>query len=268
MRQLLFFLLFSLSFSTVLPAQSAPSGPYHLSLKRELLFGGTGALALGLGTHLQNQLDADQPLLSELSLTSYEDVNAFDRLGTQIGSERARLWSDLTRDAGIGIGSLLLFGRETRHDAGKLAILYTEAMLLASGLTNLTKTSFRRSRPYVFAPDWDPDRPLASGDRASLVSGHTSLSAAGSFFFATVFSDYYPESKLKRYVWGAAVTIPALTGYLRVSAAKHFPTDVIAGYALGAGIGYLVPTLHKKGILPKGMTITPAGGGVYLSYRF
>lgn len=268
MRQLLLLLLFSLSSPTALIAQSSSSGPYHLSLKRELMFGGAGGLALGLGTYFQNQLDADKPLLSELSLTAYKDVNAFDRLGTNIGSKRARLWSDLSRDAGIGIGSLLIFGRETRRDAGKLAILYTETMLLTSGLTNLTKASFRRSRPYVFAPDWDPDRPLKSGDRASFLSGHTSLAAAGSFFFATVFSDYYPESKLKRYVWGAAITIPALTGYLRVRAAKHFPTDVIAGYALGAGIGYLVPTLHKKDILPEGMTLAPAGGGVYLSYRF
>lgn len=267
MRYLVFLLFFSLSLPAVVSAQSS-SGPYELSLKRELLFGSAGALSLGLATYLQNQLDANRPLRSSLSLTAYEDVNGFDRLGTNIGSKRARLWSDQTRDAGIGIGSLLLFGRETRRDAGKLAILYTETILLTSALTNLTKTSFRRSRPYVFAPDWDPDRTLSSGDRAAFLSGHTSLCAAGAFFFATVFTDYYPDSKLKRYVWGAAVTIPALTGYLRVRAAKHFPTDVIAGYALGAGIGYLVPTLHKKKILPKGMTIAPAGGGVYLNYQF
>lgn len=268
MQQFIFLLLFFLTATTTADAQSESRGPYELSLKRELLFVSTGAAVLGLGTHLQNRLDKNQPLLSELSLTSYDDINGFDRLGTQFGSKRARLWSDQTRDAGIGIGSLLLFGRETRRDAGKLAILYTETILLTSAITNLTKTSFRRSRPYVFAPDWEPDRPLASGDRASFLSGHTSLCAAGSFFFARVFSDYYPDSKLKRYVWGAAATIPAVTGYLRVRAARHFPTDVIAGYALGAGIGYLVPTLHKKNVLPKGMTIAPAGGGLYLDYRF
>ncbi len=31
---------------------------------------------------------------------------------------------------------------------------------------------------------------------------------------------------------------------LRVVAGKHFPTDVIAGAALGSGIGWLVPTIH------------------------
>lgn len=252
----------------VFAQSSVQEGPYQLSLPRELILGGIGAGALGLGTYLQNQLDDDRPLLRNLSITDYKEINGFDRLGTHIGSKRARLWSDQTRDAGIGIGSLLLFGKETRRDAPKLALLYTETMLLTSGVTNLIKTSVSRSRPYVYAPDWDPERPLSSGDRASFISGHTSLAAAGSFFFATVFKDYYPDSKLKRYVWGAAVTIPAVTGYLRVRAAKHFPTDVIAGYALGAGIGYLVPTLHKKNVLPKGMTIAPAGGGLYLDYRF
>jgi membrane-associated phospholipid phosphatase len=33
-------------------------------------------------------------------------------------------------------------------------------------------------------------------------------------------------------------------GALRVAAAQHFPTDVVSGAALGAGIGWLVPTIH------------------------
>ena len=75
---------------------------------------------------------------------------------------------------------------------------------------------------------------------------HTSLSAAGSFFAARVFSDYYPDSKWKPVVWGAAVAIPAVTGYLRVRGGRHFPTDVIAGYAVGALAGWGVPALHKR----------------------
>ena len=270
MRSPLLLLLLSLLLLPfgVIAQSSGGNGPYRLSLRQELLLGGIGAGTMGLGFHLQNQLDADRPLLRDLSTTDYGDINGFDRLGTNLRNERARLWSDQTRNAGILLSGLLIFSREARQDAPKLALLYTEAMLLTSGATNLTKALVSRSRPYVYAPDWDPERPLTSGDRASFVSGHTSLAATGSFFFATVFKDYYPDSKLKPYVWGVAATIPAVTGYLRVRAAKHFPSDVIAGYALGAGIGYLIPTLHKKNVLPKGMTIAPAGGGLYLGYRF
>ena len=46
-------------------------------------------------------------------------------------------------------------------------------------------------------------------------------------------------------LWSGAVLIPATAAYLRVQSGKHFPTDVMAGYAVGAAIGWLVPHLHK-----------------------
>ena len=37
-----------------------------------------------------------------------------------------------------------------------------------------------------------------------------------------------------------------LTAYGRVQSGDHFPTDVIAGAMAGAGIGILVPHLHRS----------------------
>ena len=65
--------------------------------------------------------------------------------------------------------------------------------------------------------------------------------ATFSFFTAKVFSDTNPNSKLRPWVWSSAALLPAVTGYLRVKGGKHFPTDVIVGYAVGAAIGILVP---------------------------
>ncbi|MEQ8424859.1 MAG: phosphatase PAP2 family protein, partial [Cyclobacteriaceae bacterium] len=78
-------------------------------------------------------------------------------------------------------------------------------------------------------------------------SGHTSHTAAASFFMAKVISDYHPNmNKGARIIlWSAAVYIPALTATLRVKAGKHFPSDVVAGYAVGAFAGWLIPQLHK-----------------------
>lgn len=242
------------------------NGPYYLSLKRELMYGGTGALSLGIGTYLQGQLDA--PLRRDLEITSYSQINSFDRLGSHIELGNSRKLSDLGLNTGAALPLLLLANKDTRSDFGKISILYAETMAIAGGLTNITKAGFGRARPYVYGPDWIPGTELATGDRASMVSGHTSLSAAGSFFFARVFADYHPDSKLKPYVWGLAATVPALTGYWRVRAAKHYPSDVIAGYALGAAVGYLVPTLHKKRILPKGMRVNAGLTGFRLDYRF
>ena len=65
---------------------------------------------------------------------------------------------------------------------------------------------------------------------------------------AKVVSDYHPNMKkgLKAIMWSGAVMIPATTAYLRVTAGRHFPTDVVAGFATGALVGFIIPHLHKK----------------------
>jgi membrane-associated phospholipid phosphatase len=48
-------------------------------------------------------------------------------------------------------------------------------------------------------------------------------------------------------VWGAAAIIPAVVAYFRIKAGKHFLTDNLVGYAVGATVGVLVPRLHQTG---------------------
>lgn len=254
--------------ATGLSAQVTSSdSPYHFSLKREASYAGLGLLTIGAGTYYQSRIP--ELTLSDLRLNDYAEVNIIDKVyGRDDGNERARLLSDKVLNFSAALPAVLLLGKKTRRDLPKIGLLYLETMAIAGGITNLTKATILRTRPYVFHDDFGNDRILESGDRASFISGHTSLSAAGTFFFARVFSDYYPESKLKPYVWGAAILLPATAGYLRIKAAKHFPSDVLAGYAVGATIGYLVPTLHKRAILPKGMALSGGAHGVYFSYRF
>lgn len=254
-------LFWTFLFTPSLAAQS--SGPYHLSIKRELIYLGGGAISFGLGEHLRSKV----PELTFMDLEE-EEVNQFDQVATTFSSEKARLWSDHTLYASAGLSGSSLFSRASRREFGKISVLFVEVMLLNAGLTNISKSIFQRPRPYVFDENWDPVRILSSNDRAAFVSGHTSGAAAGAFFFARVFSDYYPKSKLKPYVWGLAIGMPALTGYLRVRAGRHYPTDVIAGYLLGGSIGYFVPLLHKKPTKKSRLTFAPTGAGLYLSYKW
>lgn len=237
--------------------------PYHFAVKRELVYLGGGGLTIGLGEYLRSRM----PELTFMDLRVNE-INSFDRIATTFSSEKARTLSDYNLYLSVGLSGLLFLEKETRRDFAKLAILFTETMAINGGLTNISKSIFQRPRPYVFDENWDPVRILSSNDRAAFVSGHTSGSAAGTFFFARVFSDYYPDSKLKPYVWSLAAGLPALSGYLRIRAGKHYPTDVIAGYLLGASTGYFVPMLHKKPLKVKGLSIAPTGNGLYLSYRW
>jgi membrane-associated phospholipid phosphatase len=222
-------------------AAAQDTGPYYLSLKRELLYGGSGVGTLVLGGYLRSQV-------AELTFADLQvkNINGFDRIATEMSSPTADRLSDFTLLASIGLSGTLLFGEKSKRDFLKISVLFLETMAISNGLTQISKSIFQRPRPYVFDENWDPIRILSSNDRAAFVSGHTSESAAGTFFFARVFSDYYPDSKLKPYVWGLSIGLPAFTGYLRIRSGNHYPTDVIAGYFLGAAVGYLVPVLHKR----------------------
>ena len=50
---------------------------------------------------------------------------------------------------------------------------------------------------------------------------------------------------VKTVTWISAATIPAAMGVLRVRSGRHFPTDVITGYAVGALLGWAVPYIHR-----------------------
>jgi len=89
------------------------------------------------------------------------------------------------------------------------------------------------------------EKKLTPDSQLSFFSGHTSATATATFFTAKIWSDYNPESKWKPVVWTAAAAVPAVAGYLRVKAGKHYVSDVVTGYAVGALVGYFVPHLHK-----------------------
>ncbi len=235
-RALLVLILFGLG-SSPLRAQS----PYSFDRGREIGLLGGSLLGMGAGELLRSEIDP----LPLSSIPEFDDF-AVDEIDFVFGKFRADRLSNYTMYVGAGAVALLLPAKGPRRDAAKIGLLLTETLLVNQALTNMTKSAFRRPRPYVYDPTWAADRLVQSGDRSSLISGHTSATAAGSFMLARVFSDYHPDSKLKPYVWAAAATLPALTGYLRVRAAKHYPSDVLAGYALGAGVGYLIPLIHRK----------------------
>lgn len=227
-----------------------------------MVYGGGVSVTL-LGNYLK--VKVPEMMLADLKL---KGTNSFDRIAIGYSSKNAAQLSDQTLLVSTGLPLLLLSGREPRKDFGKIVLLFSQTMLINQGLTDIIKSVSLRPRPYLYDENLDPSTLLHSNDRASFLSGHTSGSAAASFFFARVFSDYYPTSKLKPYVWALAAGMPALTGYLRVRGGKHYPTDVLAGYLMGAGIGYFIPVLHKKPIAVQGMTIAPFKNGIYMSYRF
>jgi membrane-associated phospholipid phosphatase len=109
-----------------------------------------------------------------------------------------------------------------------------ESVLLATGITEVLKNAIGRPRPVIYSDGAtalaDPAR-----ERRSLPSGH----ATGAFAAVTSYllsRDGAISTEERLAVLGAAVVI----GTLRVAASSHFPSDVLAGAAVGIGTAYLV----------------------------
>ncbi len=222
-----------------LPAQS----PYSLNTGREILIGSPGAGALGASILLDRRIEPLTP--EQISALDANDVPGIDRWVTRQWSVPAQRTSDRFLFGSLILPVTLALDQPSRGNFGQVSLITLESLLLTAGLTNLTKTLVKRPRPFTYNPDLPMELKLEKDSRYSFFSGHTSITSTMSFLTAKMYHDFYPESDARPYVWASAALIPAITGYLRVRGGKHYLTDVLVGYGVGAAIGILVPQLHK-----------------------
>ena len=231
--------------SLQLAAQTSqgPRSPYEIDWKKETPVLATGLGLSALGYVLIEDLEPRQA--SSLVGLSNDHLIGIDRKSTQYFSEKADQASDYLAGGSVLLPLTLMADRDIRRDANKIAVLLSESASLTNGLTQITKRVVLRDRPYVFNQDAPLELRLSTKSKLSFFSGHTAMTASFTFFTAQVWSDYHPESRWKPAVWAAAAAVPAVTGYLRIRAGRHYFTDVVSGYAIGALVGVLVPRLHK-----------------------
>lgn len=195
----------------------------------------------------------------------YQDVDKMDR---------ARYISDIGLRVASVMPFLLLIDKRIRKDWYDIILLYLETQAVAQNAYLLAGPLFtERIRPFGYYQELPIEAKTGNGTTDSWFSGHTSTTAAASFFMAKVMSDYHPElGGRKWFLFGAALVPPLFVGIYRGKALKHFPTDVLMATAVGAAIGVLVPHLHKVAMKKnKNLTIVPFTGGysgMALSYRF
>ena len=71
------------------------------------------------------------------------------------------------------------------------------------------------------------------------------MAFASAVFLSTVHDAYHPGSASSPYIWAGSLLAAAAVGVMRIESGEHFPTDVIAGAAVGSAIGYLIPRVHR-----------------------
>ncbi len=218
----------------------------------------------------------DKPSLTEeeISVLNRNDIWAFDRGATYFEpyEGNAQVISDRTMQVSIVLPALLMFDPKIRKDWPDLLLLYLEAHAISANFYTWGGPRFtNRIRPYIYNPDVPLYKKLGSGTTDSFFSGHTSTTAVSTFFMAKVFCDYHPEfSGGKKFLiyLGAAIP-PAITGFFRYHAGKHFPTDILSGMAVGALCGVLIPELHRIKHNDKvRVSVLPTSNGFGLVCRF
>jgi len=160
--------------------------------------------------------------------------------------------------------------------AWRLTVIDTEALLTTTFITLGAQRLIARQRPWVAACLKDPtgaDCSTGSAANTSFPSGHTSVA----FTSAVLECVNHGEMDVERKGWSVAacpltLSLATLTGILRIASDRHYASDVVVGALLGAGIGYLVPTLHFM-LAPKDLTtvapvVSPDYVGLALTGRF
>jgi hypothetical protein len=220
------------------------ASPYKTTWLKDgaITAGGIGMSVLG-STILINK-----PRLTEEDIRGIDrrDVNEFDRFAAGNYSPSAKHASNFPFYGSFVAPLFLLLDEDVRHQAPQVYLLYAQAMSITGGLFSMTAGLTNRKRPSVYATHAPLEARLHKYATNSFFAGHTAATATASFFAAKVFHDFNPDSPARHYVWAAAAITPATVGYLRLRAGKHFLSDNIIGYTVGAAVGILVPQLHKK----------------------
>lgn len=137
---------------------------------------------------------------------------------------------DITALGGIpvlGLLSLLALGWLVLRQRWRSVTLMLLALPGALLLNTLLKQSFDRPRPSLVAH-------LVEVETSSFPSGHAMLSAVGFLTLGVLLAGGADRRRERGYILGAAVALTLLIGCSRVYLGVHWPSDVLAGWCLGA----------------------------------
>ncbi|MDE3252388.1 MAG: phosphatase PAP2 family protein [Bacteroidota bacterium] len=152
------------------------------------------------------------------------------------------VWKGISSTAeplSVGIPAGMLLAGLINHDP-KLKSQSLESLLSVTATAIATeglKILVNRQRPYEKYPlEVFPYDAKESGK--SFPSAHTSLSFATATSLSLVYKKWYVT--VPAFAWAASV------GYSRLYLGEHYPSDVIAGAAVGVAGAYISHWLNKK----------------------
>lgn len=266
-------------------ARAEPPQALHVDWTRDGLLVGAGAvLWLGSELVLKKPLAPATCRACERAADGTSLVNPVDQWGrgvadpTAEGRARASRWSDVLVFGALPVGAMAgpwLLGSSSGAPAAYLAedaLIVTQALALSAVMNQGLKLAVGRERPFVHVlPEEEKrltDHP--EDNNLSFYSGHASSAFALAAAAGTVAElRGYPH---RGWVWGVGLPLAATTALLRMSADKHYLSDVVVGALVGSAFGVAVPLLLHGRQAPAGTALRvspgPGVGGLIVSGRF
>jgi membrane-associated phospholipid phosphatase len=256
-----------------------PLSPANRANRQPRPFGSwwtTGALA---ATWLALEVGTDPPSRPRWTsgIVSDDDLRDALRAGSRSGRDAAASASDAVS---IGLlawllvaDSALVRGWDDQKEMWRINLDSLAANLVA---TRLVKVTVGRQRPFVdgcerdFGSHEDCDEPDTWN--TSFFSEHvsTAATAAGLICVHHLHGDLFGGGAADRIACGAAVSGALATGMLRITADKHWATDVVVGWASGFVFGYLLPRrwYYDERGKPRTSVLLPVAGREFAGFLY
>lgn len=132
----------------------------------------------------------------------------------------------------------------TYLDAVTDGVMYLESAFLTYSMAQYFNGFELRPRPIAYNTDLPENVRRDKDNVMGLYSLNTALLANTVSFTHAVFSQRFPDSKMKKYILIGGWSAVCIMGYTEVKSGQHFPTGVIFGALMGALTGYSIPDAH------------------------
>ena len=234
----------------------------------------TAANMIAINNFLHNKKNLT---VAEVQAARKDIVNAFDRIALEQDPTKRDHYYQLSDHflTGTLIASAASFiiNKKTRKDWLRLGLMYYQTQFLTFAFYDFSffgPLFQNRLRPVVYYDYFPMELRTQGRQRNSMYSGHVANATAATFFAVKVYCDYNPQIGKKKFLLYSIASVPALfTGWLRMKALAHFPSDVLAGYMIGGLFGVLIPELHriKSRKLSLNTFYNGQSGGLQLTYK-